>query len=566
MTHLGSCFAFLGTLVGSLLGTLALGLPAQDAARPGRAPRPKPIALHVGTIHPVAGPEIKDGVILISGVTITAIGSATDVTIPSDAEVLSFPQAHAYPGLVDAGTSLYVDGASQQDAALDAGSDLRSALDANDPDAAAVVAAGVTTAYVHSRSAAIWRGQGAIVRPRAGQIVPFRFPGAMPRGAGDPGQAATNTALDVRLSAGSTHPVDRQKALAGLGDPFDQLEGYEKSLTDWDKAVEEYKKKYSEYLAWHSARNPAGESRPASGSSAAPASRPTPASAPQTAPTRDEGGESRPTGEGPSPGQGRGNRGGRRGGGFPPQGGEGGRPIPGSQGPGSTPSQTPSAQAPLIQGSQPNNAGAGAQGAAAPAKPTWPKEPQRDLGRDALIKVKKGEMPLRIEVVKEDEVRAALKLQKDKQLKRVVLTGAIEAAGVAKEIAEQGVPVVLTGLSTGPAPVEGEDEEAGNEPRPALAKALADAGVTIAIGSGSGKAARNLTLLAANAVGMGLGEAAALRAITLSAAEVLGIARTCGSLERGKIADIVLTSDLLFRSDCRVLRVLSAGETVYESK
>jgi imidazolonepropionase-like amidohydrolase len=145
-----------------------------------------------------------------------------------------------------------------------------------------------------------------------------------------------------------------------------------------------------------------------------------------------------------------------------------------------------------------------------------------------------------------------------------VLEGAAEAGPLAGSIAEQGVPVVLTGLAD--AANADADAEQQSRTRAGLAKTLADAGVTVVIASGSGRAARNLPLIAAAAVGHGLPEAVALRALTLSAAEVLGIARTVGSLERNKLGDVLVTSGPLFASDSRVLRVLSAGESVYEAK
>ena len=556
-------------LLGSSLALIGV-LAAQDAPRggdearrPGRGPRAKTMALKVGTIHPISGPEISGGVLLIANGSITAIGSASDVKIPADAEVIEFPEGHAYPGLIDAWTSLYLDAFAQADASADASSEVRTALDPNDAEAAAVVAGGVTTAYIANRAGTMWRGQGTLVRPRAGKIVPFR-PGSGPAA---PGSPVVGAAVEMRVSAGNVHPVERQKALGNLGEPFDQLEGYEKSLTEHAKALEEYKKKYEEFLSWHKALAPTGNSgsngNPGAGSESRPSSGPgtRAASAPNSALTSNpaargsgDGAESRPSGDG----QGRGGRGGRRGGG----GGLGQNPSgtgnPGSQPGGATPAAVSGGVA-----SQPAEPKTGQ----APTKPSYPKEPARDLAKDALIKVKKGDLPLRIEAEKEDEIRAALKLQKDKLLKRVVLTGAAQAGGLAKEIAEQGVPVVLTGLATGAPDAEAnDDEDAQPHLRIPVAKALGDAGVTIAIASGSSKAARNLTLLAANAVGLGLSEVAALRAITLSAAEVLGIARQCGSLEKGKLGDVLVTSAPLLHSDSRVLRVLSAGETVYESK
>ena len=75
-----------------------------------------------------------------------------------------------------------------------------------------------------------------------------------------------------------------------------------------------------------------------------------------------------------------------------------------------------------------------------------------------------------------------------------------------------------------------------------------------------------LPMMAAAAIGNGLPEAAALRAITLTPAEILGVAKETGSLTRNKLADVIVTSGPLFASDSRMLLVLSKGRTEYEAK
>ena len=49
-------------------------------------------------------------------------------------------------------------------------------------------------------------------------------------------------------------------------------------------------------------------------------------------------------------------------------------------------------------------------------------------------------------------------------------------------------------------------------------------------------------------------------------AEILGVSREVGSLDAGKLADIVVLSAPIFASDAQVLRVLSAGTTQYEAR
>jgi imidazolonepropionase-like amidohydrolase len=72
------------------------------------------------------------------------------------------------------------------------------------------------------------------------------------------------------------------------------------------------------------------------------------------------------------------------------------------------------------------------------------------------------------------------------------------------------------------------------------ASILTNAGVKVAIGDGDTHNARNLTQAAGNAVAHGLDWDAALRAITLTPAEIYGVASTSGSLEVGKAADVVI--------------------------
>ena len=87
----------------------------------------------------------------------------------------------------------------------------------------------------------------------------------------------------------------------------------------------------------------------------------------------------------------------------------------------------------------------------------------------------------------------------------------------------------------------------------------------VAIASGSLSNARNLTMMAAYACGKGLSVDDAVRALTLTPAEILGVADKVGSLEKNKWADLLITSGPLLDSDTRILRVLSRGKTQYEA-
>ena len=66
--------------------------------------RAEVLALTGGTVHPVSGPEIPNGTVLVDGAKITAVGAG--VSVPSGAKVIDCTGKHVYPGFVHANTQL----------------------------------------------------------------------------------------------------------------------------------------------------------------------------------------------------------------------------------------------------------------------------------------------------------------------------------------------------------------------------------------------------------------------------------------------------------------------------
>jgi imidazolonepropionase-like amidohydrolase len=516
----------------AILMTTVAAAQDQEPSSPRRQ-RPKVTVLKVGHLHPVSGPSIENGVIVISGNRIQAVGRAEDVQVPEDAEVIEHPQAHAYPGLVDAWTNAFCDDEVGNDGAATAGSRIADGLDRGHEPSWRLVEHGITTAYVGNRAENPWRGLGAIVRPKKDGFDPL------------PKQLAPNgdqAAVELRMTAGAApgNPVDRWKAMRALGDAFDQLEAYAQARKDHQKAVSDYEKAFQSWIEEHRRRNVRGEG--ARDGARDPASQPA---------------TSQPSGP-QSPGEGqRGTGEGRRGIGRRPGGERGGGERGGDgQQPGTPASRPTSQQGAGPQGpasaSQPSGQGEGGK------RPVYPKPPERDPGKDALLMCKNGDVPLRVEAHRREEIRALLQLRKDKALPRVVLEGGAEAASLGKELAEAGIAVVVSPVVPDPEPLPHLQAVDGSLPG-----ALARSGVTVAISSGSQQQARYLPLFAAFAAGKGMVPEEALRAITLTPAEILGIGKLVGSLEAGKIADVLITSAPLLQADARVLRVLSGGVTQY---
>lgn len=69
------------------------------------AAQAQPVAIVGGTVHPISSPPIKDGVVLLDGDRIAAVGARGDVTIPSSARRIDATDMIVTPGLIDVGTA-----------------------------------------------------------------------------------------------------------------------------------------------------------------------------------------------------------------------------------------------------------------------------------------------------------------------------------------------------------------------------------------------------------------------------------------------------------------------------
>ena len=517
--------------------------PQQRPRRQPRAAQPV-VVVKAGHVHPVAGPTIQNGAVVIRGERILAVGPADAVQVPENAKVIEFADGHVYPGLVDALTDAFLDAGQRGDGSTDAGSELRVVIQPRGDVEDNLAAAGITTAYVGSRSAAQWRGVGALVRPTENGYKSFP----------DKDKAG----LQLRLTMGPvpSHPIQRLQLAEGAGQAFVGLDGYEKTFTDHAKALETYQKDYEAYLE-HFRKQKPPEAKPETKAPEGGEKQAAPAAPAQGTPPATP-----PAGEG----NGQGRTGGRRRGGDGGGGGGGGGtaaelafqdPPPAPQ-PAQQPAPAP-AQGPAT-GGEPAKEAPKPQ-AKAPEKPKYPAPPAKDPVKENLLAVTKGKLPLRIEAHRADEIRSALAMAKTRELPPVVLECAYGAAPIARELADAGATIVLTDVLPGEMPQLYEEFDV-----PALPAALAREGVAFAIASGSARRGRWLPMMAALAVGHGLDEATAIRSITLTPAEILGVAKETGSLERGKLGDLLVTDKPLLTSDAKVLHVLSAGTTVWEAK
>ncbi|MHC4694179.1 MAG: amidohydrolase family protein [Planctomycetota bacterium] len=195
---------------------------------------------------------------------------------------------------------------------------------------------------------------------------------------------------------------------------------------------------------------------------------------------------------------------------------------------------------------------------------TKQKETDADSKVQALLPVLKRKLPVRVNCHTAQDIRNAIGFAETFRLK-LIIEGATEAYEVVDEIKSSKSPVIVTGIIE-PGRQHLKDYTTDitlgrvNPANPAL---LAKAGVKFAITSPTDETIPDLQFIAGYAVSRGLSPEAALKAITITPAEILGLANRIGSIEKGKDADLViLTGDPLDVSSI-VDKTLIDGKVVY---
>ena len=176
--------------------------------------------------------------------------------------------------------------------------------------------------------------------------------------------------------------------------------------------------------------------------------------------------------------------------------------------------------------------------------------PDRDVVLESLVPYVRGERPVIFRAEREAEIRGALKFADEMKLKPIIL-GGNDAWKVASVLKEKNVPVILTGVLDLPA----REDDYYDSLYEAPAK-LQQAGVRFCISTGdAGPEVRDLPYYAGMAAAYGLSKADALKAVTLYPAQIMNVADRLGSIEVGKMANlVVMDGDLLeARSHVRYL-------------
>jgi imidazolonepropionase-like amidohydrolase len=185
------------------------------------------------------------------------------------------------------------------------------------------------------------------------------------------------------------------------------------------------------------------------------------------------------------------------------------------------------------------------------------------LDLEALQPVLAGRLPLLVGVDKASDIQAVLKIGKDFGLK-LIIGGGAEAWMVAGELAAAKVPVLTGAMNNIPSSFNTLGTRQEN------AAMLRSAGVAVALVGNAGGGneetfnVRNVRYEAGNAVAYGMTWDDALRAVTLAPAQIFGIADRVGTLEAGKVANVVVWSGDPFEFATRAEHVIVHGKEYHD--
>lgn len=188
------------------------------------------------------------------------------------------------------------------------------------------------------------------------------------------------------------------------------------------------------------------------------------------------------------------------------------------------------------------------------------KRPDYNAKYEALIPVVQGELPIKVHAHRSDDILTAIRIAKEFGLK-MTLDHCTDGHLIVEEIRDAGYHAIV-----GPSFGFKSKPELRNKTFETAA-ILCHGGVKVAIMTDHPVFSQSdLPLFAGLAMKAGMTREEALRAISINAAEIVGIDARVGSLAPGKDADVVIWDsdplELNFRTYCTIIN----GETVYQPK
>jgi imidazolonepropionase-like amidohydrolase len=161
---------------------------------------------------------------------------------------------------------------------------------------------------------------------------------------------------------------------------------------------------------------------------------------------------------------------------------------------------------------------------------------ERDLKLEALVPVVERKLPVLVIADEARDIRNAVDFCTKQNLRMILGSGA-EAWKVKELLKEKKIPVVLGPTNRLPEQEDTPYDKPYTEPSELFA-----AGIPIAFSSFGTAFSRRLPQYAGTAVAYGLPHDEALKAVILNAAQIFGLADQLGTLEPGKLANVIVTN------------------------
>jgi imidazolonepropionase-like amidohydrolase len=172
---------------------------------------------------------------------------------------------------------------------------------------------------------------------------------------------------------------------------------------------------------------------------------------------------------------------------------------------------------------------------------------------EALIAAVRGEMPVVVDAEAADQMRDAIRFADSLKLK-LVIRGGREGWRLADTLAMRRIPVILSPTTSVPGNDAPYDEVFAN------AGVMARAGVLLAFHTGSASSARDLPYNVGLAIAYGLDPEEGLKAITINPARIWGVDRDYGSIEPGKVANLMVATGDPIDIRSRIREVFIKGQ------
>lgn len=200
--------------------------------------------------------------------------------------------------------------------------------------------------------------------------------------------------------------------------------------------------------------------------------------------------------------------------------------------------------------------------------PRGTRRPDQDRALAALLPVLDGALPVVMYADREREITRALDLADEFKLKAII-AGGLESAKVADRLRENKVPVLLS--LNFPRRTTAALPEADPEPvrvlrerveAPKAAARLVTARAKFAFQSGGMTNIADFQVNLLRAIDGGLGREDALRALTIWPAEIFGLSDRLGSIETGKMANLLVTRGDIFDRNRTIAHVFIDGRPI----